>query len=600
MITKTKMRHSAISLALLALGASLIPAVSVQGQTQTLKPIRLADNFTGSDWCLLVEAADQDIGHVPGEIWIGPMTGKTTCSGGLTMANPDRIIRFVGGAQTYTINGSWRLLASTAVLGVSGYGDASAGTTLLSTYNGDLFVATDDGGNGSTNQAQGIRIEDMNIVDGLGGGRTQGAGIYIDGQNNTSQSATTFTLRRNKVYQFYDGFRLGNFLVTTMEQNRAEHNVNMGFNYFPSFSTTLTSVSNYSLYNGGVGFYYAGTHLTITSISDAAQNNGGGGVWLDNQRDGVFASTFLDLDLESNVGFGFRAINSTNFSLENCVSFSATGSPGHGIWLDSVRQAKIDGCASDGNAGNGIQISGTITPSAVTIVDFRADGIANGKSRIAADPGQTFMEQNSGEAGGDMMKFFAPDSTVMESFTNTAAGVTYENLVTPGGLFMFYQAGGGLAYQIEPLSQSVTFAHDVHVNGNLWAGATQIVSDERLKTNLTTLSDGLDRVLRLRGVTYDWNTPEERTIGKDLVLQTGQRQMGVVAQEVEKIFPEAVTIGPDGLKSVNYNSLMAPLIEAVKAQEEEIRTQQQQLAIQQHEIAALKQRTSKVHGAVTH
>jgi hypothetical protein len=54
-------------------------------------------------------------------------------------------------------------------------------------------------------------------------------------------------------------------------------------------------------------------------------------------------------------------------------------------------------------------------------------------------------------------------------------------------------------------------------------------------------------------------------VGKELSLPVDKRQMGVIAQNVEQVFPEAVeTIGTTGVKSVNYNMLMAPMIEAVK------------------------------------
>jgi hypothetical protein len=64
------------------------------------------------------------------------------------------------------------------------------------------------------------------------------------------------------------------------------------------------------------------------------------------------------------------------------------------------------------------------------------------------------------------------------------------------------------------------------------------------------------RVRRLRGVSFEWreNAPPEQT-GADL---------GVVAQEVEEVFPELVRTSPHGYKTVNYLGLIAPLIEALK------------------------------------
>ena len=76
-------------------------------------------------------------------------------------------------------------------------------------------------------------------------------------------------------------------------------------------------------------------------------------------------------------------------------------------------------------------------------------------------------------------------------------------------------------------------------------------SDERLKDNIETLTDGLDKVEQLRGVTY---TRDEK------------ESIGVIAQEVEKILPEIVLTADDemGTKSVDYSRITAVLIEAVK------------------------------------
>ena len=76
-------------------------------------------------------------------------------------------------------------------------------------------------------------------------------------------------------------------------------------------------------------------------------------------------------------------------------------------------------------------------------------------------------------------------------------------------------------------------------------------SDERLKDNIETIENGLDKVEQLRGVTY---TRDEK------------ESIGVIAQEVEKILPEVVLTADDemGTKSVDYSRLTAVLIEAVK------------------------------------
>ena len=67
----------------------------------------------------------------------------------------------------------------------------------------------------------------------------------------------------------------------------------------------------------------------------------------------------------------------------------------------------------------------------------------------------------------------------------------------------------------------------------------------------------LERVQKLRGVSWEWVDPERWGDGRP-------RQIGVIAQDVEKVFPEAVITGDDGYKRVDYAGLVGVLVEAVK------------------------------------
>jgi hypothetical protein len=69
--------------------------------------------------------------------------------------------------------------------------------------------------------------------------------------------------------------------------------------------------------------------------------------------------------------------------------------------------------------------------------------------------------------------------------------------------------------------------------------------------------DATERIQQRRGVSWEWR--EEAP--EDAKEQPG---LGVIAQEVEKVFLELVETTPEGLKRVNYEGLIAPLIEAVK------------------------------------
>lgn len=103
----------------------------------------------------------------------------------------------------------------------------------------------------------------------------------------------------------------------------------------------------------------------------------------------------------------------------------------------------------------------------------------------------------------------------------------------------------------------------------MWTGAGQYhQSDLRSKHDVQTLQSPLARLERLRGVSFRWN---DGRAGDAPAI-------GLIAQEVEAVFPEAVTVGPEGLKGVDYALLVAPLIEALKQQQRQIESLAARLA----------------------
>ena len=96
---------------------------------------------------------------------------------------------------------------------------------------------------------------------------------------------------------------------------------------------------------------------------------------------------------------------------------------------------------------------------------------------------------------------------------------------------------------------------------------TAFASDERLKTNIEPIQNGLDKVLKLRGFTYNFNE-----IGEELGFDSSLRHSGVSAQEVQAVLPEAVCPAPasDEYLTVKYEKLVPLLIEAIKELKEKI------------------------------
>ena len=116
---------------------------------------------------------------------------------------------------------------------------------------------------------------------------------------------------------------------------------------------------------------------------------------------------------------------------------------------------------------------------------------------------------------------------------------------------------------VSPSSGNVSIGYSGHSHKLYVAGVAggqsdwRIDSDSRLKTSVTTIPSALEKILSLRGVTFEWKQEEfpERNFADGT-------QIGLIAQEVEKVFPELVSQGE--YKSVSYANLVSPLIEAIK------------------------------------
>ncbi len=116
--------------------------------------------------------------------------------------------------------------------------------------------------------------------------------------------------------------------------------------------------------------------------------------------------------------------------------------------------------------------------------------------------------------------------------------------------------------------------YELDVSGTIRATGNVIAySDIRKKENIVRIENGLSLVEQLRGVRFDWKEGFQQDSNTD----KGKRQIGVIAQEVEKILPEVVSTDSEGYKSVNYPTLTAVLIESVKDLKQIVDKQQKQI-----------------------
>jgi hypothetical protein len=113
-------------------------------------------------------------------------------------------------------------------------------------------------------------------------------------------------------------------------------------------------------------------------------------------------------------------------------------------------------------------------------------------------------------------------------------------------------------------------------------------SDAKLKTNIETVPDALQKVMKLRGVNFAWLNPDAGMEGK---------QLGFIAQEVLPVLPEVVQV-KDEHYTMQYSSITALLVEAIKEQQQQIDFQAKKIASQEAEIARLKQMEEQIQNLI--
>lgn len=118
--------------------------------------------------------------------------------------------------------------------------------------------------------------------------------------------------------------------------------------------------------------------------------------------------------------------------------------------------------------------------------------------------------------------------------------------------------GIGTSTPAYKLQVYIDATHEGHVDAN---GAWAQTSDENLKKNILTLDGALDKIMQLRGVRYDWRADASANSSANI---------GFIAQEVEKVFPQFVDTGANGVKGVAYGAFTPVLLQAIKEIQTEI------------------------------
>ena len=188
----------------------------------------------------------------------------------------------------------------------------------------------------------------------------------------------------------------------------------------------------------------------------------------------------------------------------------------------------------------------------------------------ATGTGNVFLGNNAGYNETTSNKLYIANS-------GTTTPLIYGDFSTPNlqfnanvGVNRAYYSDVSLAVSPNSLSYGIyvdagSAIAAAKFNGNIIVTTTTYTSDRRYKINILDFKGGLEKIRELQGVSFDWNLEKFPKNGFN-----NRKQIGFIAQDIEKVLPEIVEQDADGMKSVDYSKITVVLVEAMKEQQNQI------------------------------
>ncbi len=195
--------------------------------------------------------------------------------------------------------------------------------------------------------------------------------------------------------------------------------------------------------------------------------------------------------------------------------------------------------------------------------------IGNGTSSDEADRSNAMTVYKNGIADFGGYLNINRNSTNGALYVNSAEALWYNGT--------YYSWGYGGTYNVFNSSTSIGTTgspgiYTLYVAGSAYSTGTWSGSDIRWKKNIDNLGNVIAKVSKLNGVSYEWKQDEY----PDMHFDSG-KQIGLIAQDVEKIYPELVKTDDNGYKAVNYEKLTVILLEGIKEQQKQINAQNEKI-----------------------
>lgn len=265
-------------------------------------------------------------------------------------------------------------------------------------------------------------------------------------------------------------------------------------------------------------------------------------------------------DANGNVGIGTTP--ETRLKVNGILSFNRlpddTANAGF-IGLEGIFPGRALSLVGSGtnNTNRRVHVFDTLTVGDSSGFQFNVNIVQNRVGIGTGDPGSTVSIRRDDD--GKLLSFerLGREKWWVGPIGTGDAGLAFANESDGNLLRLLLTENGDVAIGTASASAKL------HVAGNIFAsGCTGCTSDARFKKNIATVTTALGKLLSLRGVWFQWNDPAKHG-------DESRRQMGMIAQEVEKVLPEWVMQDKDGYRYLNTNGFPALAVEAMREMKNE-------------------------------